>query len=49
MILKKFLPCNNESEIIDQLGGWSLKNVEQGYVSGYSLEVLVNWLEKVKL
>ncbi|MDA9806801.1 tyrosine-type recombinase/integrase [Alphaproteobacteria bacterium] len=36
-------------EIIDQLGGWSLKSVGQGYGKGYSLDLLVKWISKLKL
>ena len=35
------------SEVIDQLGGWSLKTVGQGYGDGYSVEILSKWLEKI--
>ena len=28
------------SEIIDQLGGWSLRSVGEGYGKGFELEVL---------
>ena len=28
------------SEVIDQLGGWSLKTVGQGYGNGYQLDIL---------
>ena len=35
------------SEIIDQLGGWSLKSVGQGYGKGYELSVLTKWLLKI--
>ena len=35
------------SEIIDQLGGWSLKSVGQGYGKGYKLSVLSKWLLKL--
>ena len=35
------------SEIIDQLGGWSLKSVGQGYGSGYDLDVLHKWISKI--
>ena len=34
-------------EIIDQLGGWSLKSVGQGYGKGYELSVLGKWLLKI--
>ena len=34
-------------EIIDQLGGWSLKSVGQGYGKGYELTVLSKWLLKI--
>jgi integrase len=37
------------SEIIDQLGGWSLKSVGQGYGKGYALELLAKWILKLKL
>ena len=37
------------SEIIDQLGGWSLKSVGQGYGNGYDLNVLLKWLKKVRV
>ena len=37
------------SEIIDQLGGWSIKTVGQGYGKGYSLDLLVKWISKLKL
>jgi integrase len=35
------------SEIIDQLGGWSLKSVGQGYGKGYKLSVLSKWMNKI--
>ena len=35
------------SEIIDQLGGWSLKSIGQGYGKGYELSVLWKWLLKI--
>ena len=35
------------SEIIDQLGGWSLKSVGQGYGKGYELSVLSKWMNKI--
>ena len=35
------------SEIIDQLGGWSLKSVGQGYGKGYDLSVLKKWMLKL--
>jgi len=35
------------SEVIDQLGGWSLKTVGQGYGDGYNVEILNKWLEKI--
>ena len=30
------------SEIIDQLGGWSLRSIGQGYGSGYDLDILLS-------
>ena len=35
------------SEVIDQLGGWSLKSVGQGYGDGYQLNILSKWLNKI--
>ena len=35
------------SEIINQLGGWSLKSVGEGYGRGYELSVLSKWLLKM--
>ena len=35
------------SEVIDQLGGWSLTTVGQGYGDGYKLEILSKWMEKI--
>ena len=35
------------SEIIDQLGGWSFKNVGQGNGSGFELEVLIKLISKI--
>ena len=35
------------SEIIDQLGGWSLRSIGQGYGKGYELSVLNKWLLKL--
>jgi len=31
------------------MGGWATGGVGQGYGSGYSLSVMHEWLEKVKL
>ena len=35
------------SEIIDQLGGWSLKSVGQGYGKGFELSVLSKWMNQI--
>ena len=35
------------SEIIDQLGGWSLKSIGQGYGKGYKLSVLSKWMNQI--
>ena len=35
------------SEIIDQLGGWSLRSVGQGYGKGYELSVLSKWIKQI--
>ena len=37
------------SEIIDQLGGWSLRSVGQGYGRGFSLHHLSIWISKISL
>ena len=36
------------SEIIDQLGGWSLKSVGQGYGKGYKLSILGKWMKNIE-
>ena len=35
------------SEIVDQLGGWSLKSVGQTYGTGYNLNHLSSWISKI--
>ena len=35
------------SEIIDQLCGWSLRSVGEGYGRGYDLDVLHKWISKI--
>tara|TARA_B100001971_G_C18162697_1_gene522339 strand:- start:6 stop:983 length:978 start_codon:yes stop_codon:yes gene_type:complete len=35
------------TDLIDQLGGWSLKTVGQGYGDGYSLELCGLWMGKL--
>ena len=35
------------SEIIDQLGGWSLRSGGEGYGRGYDLDVLHKWISKI--
>ncbi len=37
------------SDIIDQLGGWSLKSVGQGYGKGYDMNITLKWVELIKL
>ena len=37
------------TEIIDQLGGWSLKTVGQSYGDGYQLEQLSKWMGMIEL
>jgi len=37
------------TEIIDQLGGWSLKTVGQSYGDGYQLEQLSKWMEMIEI
>ena len=34
-------------DMIDQLGGWSLQSVGQGYGDGYSIEKLSEWMLKL--
>ena len=34
------------SDIADQIGGWTSEGVGQGYGSGYTLNVLQEWMEK---
>ena len=35
------------SEIIDQLGGWSLRSIGQGYGSGFHLNHLEKWIKLI--
>ncbi|NRP10770.1 MULTISPECIES: tyrosine-type recombinase/integrase [unclassified Marinobacterium] len=35
-------------EVVDQLGGWSLKRVGQSYGDGYSLSVLFKWMKRIE-
>ena len=35
------------SEIIDQLGGWSLRSIGQGYGKGYEPSVLSKWMKQI--
>ena len=37
------------TDMIDQLGGWALKSVGQGYGDGYELELLVKYLSNYRL
>ena len=35
------------TDMIDQLGGWTLKSVGQGYGDGYDLKLLIKYLYKM--
>ena len=35
-------------DLIDQLGGWSMQSVGQGYGDGYPLTVLQQWMLKLE-
>ena len=35
------------SDILDQLGGWSLRSIGEGYGRGYDLDVLHKWISKI--
>ena len=35
-------------DLIDQLGGWSLQSIGQGYGDGYPLTVLQQWMLKLE-
>ena len=37
------------SDMIDQLGGWALKSVGQGYGDGYDLKLLVKYLANITI
>ncbi len=37
------------TELIDQVGGWSMKSVGQSYGNGYDLSSLKQYMEKIKL
>ena len=36
------------SEIIDQLGGWRLKSVGQGYGKGYEINIMLKWIKLIR-
>ena len=36
------------SDMIDQLGGWNLQIVGQGYGEGYSVDILARWMQKME-
>jgi integrase len=36
-------------ELIDQLGGWSIKTIGQGYGDGYNLKILSKWMDKIAI
>ena len=36
------------SDIADQIGGWSTKNVGQGYGNGYALSTLLKWMKSIE-
>ena len=36
-------------DMIDQLGGWSLRSVGQGYGDGYPLDLLHRWMERIAM
>lgn len=36
------------SDMIDQLGSWSLQSVGQGYGEGYSVDILARWMQKME-
>ena len=37
------------SDMIDQIGGWSLKSVGQNYGDGYKLKHIAEWMDKISL
>ncbi|MBL4680299.1 MAG: tyrosine-type recombinase/integrase [Pseudomonadales bacterium] len=37
------------NDMIDQIGGWSLKTIGQGYGDGYQLEQTQRWLKRITL
>ena len=36
---------NAPTDMIDQLSGWSLQSVGQGYGEGYSVDILARWMQ----
>ena len=34
-------------DIADQIGGWSVQTIGQGYGSGYSLKVIEKWIQSI--
>jgi integrase len=38
---------NAPTDLVDQVGGWALQSIGQGYGDGYKLEQLHEWLSKI--
>ena len=36
------------TEIIDQLGGWRLKSMGQGYGKGYEINIMLKWIKLIR-
>ena len=47
MFQKLFYNLEEPKDMLDQLGGWSLQSVGQGYGDGYDLVSLVRTLEAI--
>jgi integrase len=37
------------TDLIDQIGGWSVQSIGQGYGDGYNIKKLYEWMQKIEL
>ena len=37
------------TDLIDQIGGWSVQSIGQGYGDGYNINKLYEWMQKIEI
>jgi len=48
-IIDRLRAVEAPTDMIDQLGGWSLKSVGQGYGDGYELKLSVKYISRIEI